>query len=128
MCHQVTNNADKAEELLKRADEVDDPAGVAGVKKDGGRLVLLGKADMSGGVRETVRGGACCSGCTPAFVCLELRSQSMSEGQWKQGWGRTCHLCSLRSLSIRCTGAQGVSKVQKGLGRGKDGRVGVGSL
>ena len=66
----MTNNSDKAEELLKRADEVDDPAGLAGVKKDGGRLVLLGKADMSGGVRETVRGSACCSVCAHTRLCL----------------------------------------------------------
>ena len=105
----MTNNSDKAEELLKRADEVDDPAGLAGVKKDGGRLVLLGKADMSGGVRETVRGGACCSGCTLAFVCLERCSQYMSEGQKQRegemgersrGLGGAGNACMHRSFPI----------------------------
>ena len=53
---QVTNNADRAEDYLKRAEKIDDPSNSqSGVRRDGGRLVFMGRGDTSSNTRESVR-------------------------------------------------------------------------
>ena len=52
---QVTNNPDRAEDYPKRAEEVEEAQVTVGHRSSDGRLVLMGRGDTSGSVRETVR-------------------------------------------------------------------------
>jgi hypothetical protein len=65
----VTNNPDRAEDYLKRAEELEEAQTTAGHADAGSRLVLLGKGDASQSVRETVRVfphfRPPCRGCMP---------------------------------------------------------------
>lgn len=61
---QVTNNTEGAEELLKRADEIDDPTNQSLNNREGSRLLLMGRGDLSNYARESVRAPFMCSPAT----------------------------------------------------------------
>ena len=57
----MTNNPDRAEDYLKRAEELEEAQVTVGHRSSDGRLVLMGRGDTSGTVRETV-------GCRPSIA------------------------------------------------------------
>ncbi len=50
----MTNNPDRAEDYLKRAEELEEAQVTVGHRSSDGRLVLMGRGDSSGTVRESV--------------------------------------------------------------------------